>query len=64
MASLLVMTYDDKMKQNAWKTIHNKTRTHLKKLVDEVHEDGKYVFRNNKNRLKGYSSLSLRQSMS
>jgi len=25
-------------------------------LVDEIREAGKYVFRNNKNRLKGYAS--------
>jgi hypothetical protein len=25
-------------------------------LVDEIREAGKYVFRNDKNRLKGYSS--------
>lgn len=28
----------------------------MKVLVDEIREAGKYVFRNNKNRLKGYSS--------
>ncbi|MCD6354550.1 MAG: hypothetical protein J7L95_03285 [Prolixibacteraceae bacterium] len=29
---------------------------HLKALVDEIREAGKYVFRKDKNRLKGYSS--------
>jgi hypothetical protein len=38
------------------KIIRDKAYTHLKMLVDEVREAGKYVFRNNKNRLKGYSS--------
>jgi hypothetical protein len=28
----------------------------MKILVDEIREAGKYVFRNNQNRLKGYSS--------
>jgi hypothetical protein len=34
----------------------DKAYTHMKVLVDEIREAGKYVFRNNKNRLKGYSS--------
>jgi hypothetical protein len=28
----------------------------MKALVDEIREAGKYIFRNNKHRLKGYSS--------
>jgi hypothetical protein len=34
----------------------DKAYTYMKALVDEIREAGKYVFRNNKNRLKGYSS--------
>jgi hypothetical protein len=56
LANLLAEANGDKADPNYSKTIRDKAYTHLKTLVDEVREAGKYVFRNNKNRLKGYSS--------
>jgi hypothetical protein len=46
----------DKANPNASKIIRDKAYTYMKALVDEIREAGKYVFRNDKNRLKGYSS--------
>lgn len=56
MADLLAEANGDKADQNESKVIRDKAYTHMKALVDEVREAGKYVFRNNKNRVKGYSS--------
>jgi hypothetical protein len=56
LANLLAEANGDKADPNYSKTIRDKAYTHLKELVDEIREAGKYVFRNNKNRLKGYSS--------
>lgn len=56
MADLLAEANGDKADQNESKIIRDKAYTHLKELVDEIREAGKYVFRKNKNRLKGYSS--------
>jgi hypothetical protein len=56
LANLLAEANGDKADPNESKLIRDKAYTHLKELVDEIREAGKYVFRNNKNRLKGYSS--------
>lgn len=56
LADLLAEANGDKADQNESKVIRDKAYTYLKALVDEIREAGKYVFRNNKNRLKGYSS--------
>jgi hypothetical protein len=56
LADLLAEANGDKADPNESKIIRDKAYTHLKELVDEIREAGKYVFRNNKNRLKGYSS--------
>jgi len=56
MADLLATANGDKAEQNESKTIRDKAYTYMKALVDDIREAGKYVFRNNKNRLKGYSS--------
>jgi hypothetical protein len=56
LANLLAEANGDKADPNYSKTIRDKAYTHLKELVDEIREAGKYVFRNDKNRLKGYSS--------
>ncbi|WP_167616510.1 hypothetical protein [Maribellus sediminis] len=56
LADLLAEANGDKDDPNASKIIRDKAYTHMKALVDEIREAGKYVFRNNKNRLKGYSS--------
>lgn len=57
LADLLAEANGDKADQNESKVIRDKAYTHLKELVDEVREAGKYVFRKDKNRYKGYISL-------
>jgi hypothetical protein len=56
LADLLAEANGDKADPNESKIIRDKAYTHMKALVDEIREAGKYVFRNDKNRLKGYSS--------
>jgi len=56
LANLLAEANGDKADPNESKIIRDKAYTHMKELVDEIREAGKYVFRNNKNRLKGYAS--------
>lgn len=56
LANLLAEANGDKADPNESKVIRDKAYTYMKELVDEIREAGKYVFRNNKNRLKGYSS--------
>ncbi|MCD6376069.1 MAG: hypothetical protein J7L94_11125 [Caldisericaceae bacterium] len=56
LADLLAEANGDKADPNESKIIRDKAYTYMKALVDEIREAGKYVFRNNKNRLKGYSS--------
>lgn len=56
LADLLAEANGDKADQNDSKVIRDKAYTYLKVLVDEIREAGKYVFRKDKNRLKGYSS--------
>ena len=46
----------DKACQNASKTIRDKAYTHLKELVDEIREAGKYLFWRDPNRYTGYGS--------
>lgn len=56
LADLLAEANGDKADPNNSKVIRDKAYTHMKALVDEIREAGKYVFRKDKNRLKGYSS--------
>lgn len=56
LANLLAEANGDKADPNESKVIRDKAYTYMKELVDDIREAGKYVFRNNKNRLKGYSS--------
>lgn len=56
LANLLGEANGDKADQSESKVIRDKAYTYLKELVDEIREAGKYVFRKDKNRLKGYSS--------
>jgi hypothetical protein len=56
MADLLAEANGDKADQNQSKVIRDKAYTHLKELVDEIRDAGKYVFRNNPARYKGYIS--------
>ena len=56
MADLLATANGDKLANNESKLIRDKAYTHLKELVDDIREAGKYVFRNNPERYKGYVS--------
>ena len=56
MAVLPATANGDKAEPNNSKTIRDKAYTHLKALVDEIREAGKYVFWRNPNRYKGYVS--------
>nr|WP_321353767.1 hypothetical protein [uncultured Draconibacterium sp.] len=56
LADLLAEANGDKADPNESKIIRDKAYIHMKELVDEIREAGKYVFRKNPNRLKGYSS--------
>lgn len=56
LADLLAEANGDKADQNESKIIRDKAYIHMKELVDEIREAGKYVFRKNPNRVKGYSS--------
>jgi len=44
MAELLATANGDKAEQNESKMIRDKAYTHMKELVDEIREAGKYVF--------------------
>lgn len=56
LADLLARANGDRAEQNDSKIIRDKAYTHLKELVDEIRETGKYVFRKDKTRFKGYTS--------
>uniref|UniRef100_UPI003216DCAB hypothetical protein n=1 Tax=uncultured Draconibacterium sp. TaxID=1573823 RepID=UPI003216DCAB len=56
LADLLAEANGDKADPNESKIIRDKAYLYMKELVDEIREAGKYVFRKNPNRLKGYSS--------
>ncbi len=56
LADLLAEANGDKADPNQSKIIRDKAYIYLKVLVDEIREAGKYVFRKDQNRLKGYSS--------
>jgi hypothetical protein len=62
MADLLAQANGDKFKENEKKIIRDKAYTHLKELVDEVRECGKYVFWRNPDRLRGYASAYHRRN--
>ena len=56
MADLLATANGEKAEQNESKTIRDKACTHLKELVDEVREAGKYLFWRTPYRYRGYVS--------
>lgn len=56
MANLLAMANGDKAIQNESKVIRDKAYTHMKELVDQIREAGKYLFWKNEKRYKGYVS--------
>jgi hypothetical protein len=64
MADLLARTNGDKAELNESKLIRDKAYMHLKELVDEIREAGKYVFRKDKTRYKGYISSYWRKKKS
>ncbi len=61
LADLLAEANGDKADPNNSKIIRDKAYTYLKELVDEIREAGKYVFRHDDNRLKGYASTYWRK---
>ncbi|MCY1720704.1 hypothetical protein OU798_10140 [Prolixibacteraceae bacterium Z1-6] len=56
LADLLAEANGDKADPNESKMVRDKAYIHMKELVDEIREAGKYVFRKDPKRLKGYSS--------
>lgn len=59
MAKLLGMVNGERLSKDENLTIRNKAYTYLKESVDEIRECGKFVFRKNPERLKGYRSAYL-----
>lgn len=64
LADLLAEANGDKAEQNESKIIRDRAYTHIKELVDEIREAGKYVFRNDPQRYKGYTSAFWRKKNS
>ncbi len=56
MADLLALTNGDREEHTEAKLIRDRAYTHLKELVSEIREAGKYLFWKDEQRLKGYSS--------
>lgn len=56
MAELLAAANGDRLGNNESKLIRDKAYTYMMELVTEIRDAGKYVFRKDKSRLKGYSS--------
>lgn len=56
LATLLAEVNGDRNEPNAAKKVRDKAYTHLKEAMDEVIDCGRYVFRNDPDRLKGYRS--------
>ncbi|WP_163322652.1 hypothetical protein [Draconibacterium mangrovi] len=56
LADLLAEANGDKADPNESKIVRDKAYIHMKELVDEIREAGKYVFRKDPKRLKGYTS--------
>ena len=56
LANILALANGDKSLQNESKVIRDKAYTHLKELVDEIRNAGKYLFWKNEKRYKGYVS--------
>ena len=61
LALVLAEANGDKNSENATLLFRNKAYSHLKTKVDEIRVCGKYVFRNDKSRLKGYKSAFWRK---
>jgi hypothetical protein len=61
LADLLGQANGDRKSENESKEIRDRMYTLLKYVVDEIRDCGKYVFWQNENRLKGYSSVYMRR---
>lgn len=60
MSTLLAEVNGEKADSNSLRLVRDKAYTHLKVAVDEIREAGKYVFWQDKKRLKGYKSTYFR----
>ena len=56
LANILALANGDKSLQSDSKVIRDKAYTHMKELVDEIRNAGKYLFWKNEKRYKGYVS--------
>jgi hypothetical protein len=56
LAGVLAASNGDKKSEKAELLLRNKAYSHLKEIVDEIRDCGKYVFLANEARLKGYKS--------
>jgi hypothetical protein len=56
LAGVLAASNGDKKSEKAGLLMRNKAYSHLKEIVDEIRDCGKYTFRDNEARLKGYKS--------
>jgi hypothetical protein len=61
LSGLLATSNGDKKTENAALLFRNKAYSYLKNIVDEIRVCGRYAFRNDKNRRKGYKSEYLRK---
>ena len=64
LADLRARANGDKGEQNESKIIRDKAFAYMKELVDEIREAGKYLFRNDPLRYKGYTSAFWRKKNS
>jgi len=62
MSALLAKTTTSRMELGSAKTKRDQAYTYLKDAVDEIRRTGRYVFRRNKVRYRGYISDHLRQT--
>ncbi|XOV93312.1 MAG: hypothetical protein ACFHWX_01110 [Bacteroidota bacterium] len=62
MATLLGRVNGDKFDDSKSKVMRDRAYTHLKRLVDEIRVTGKYVFRKDKEKLRGFSSAYFRRT--
>jgi hypothetical protein len=56
LAEILALANGDKSLQSESKSIRDKAYTHMKELVDQIRDAGKYLFWKNEKRYKGYVS--------
>jgi hypothetical protein len=61
MAKLLSDVNKERREHSELKKIRDQAYTHLKEAVDQIRSYGKYLFRDNKSRLRGYKSDYIRE---